>query len=123
MADEVARRIKSVTARPGYRLTIGFDRGSARSVDLSDMISKGGVFSPLSDNAAFAAVRIGENSRTVEWPVPADEDGDPLIAIDADALFDKSERQQSDAMASHMRRLSNLFRNVKARPAGSPAKV
>ena len=78
---------------------MAWDRGQASLVDLSDMISKGGVFAELSDQATFSAVRVGENDRVVEWPEPRDESGNPVIGIDADALFEKAKSQRMESLA------------------------
>lgn len=119
MSTVPLRRIKSVEARPGYRLAIAWDRGQGSMVDLSDMISRGGVFEELSDSKKFGAVRIGENNRLVEWPAPSDELSYPLIGIDADALFEKSSHQQNDSLASSMRRMLDAVRAVGKHSAAS----
>lgn len=112
MSDRSLRRIRSVEARPGYRLAVSWDQGRVAVVDLSDMISRGGVFTKLSDKNKFALVRVGENSRIVEWPEPSDEFGYPIIEIDADALFLKSQEQEDRVLASTMRNLVDNARKI-----------
>ena len=82
-------------------------------VDLSDMVSKGGVFSSLSRREAFDAVRVGESNRSVEWPQPTDELGYPLVAIDADALYAKSLRQEEAMLATSMRKITEPLRRAR----------
>jgi hypothetical protein len=98
------RKILSVEARPGYRLALGWGGGRESIVDLSDMISRGGVFSALSDKDKFAAVQVGEKGRLVQWPEPKDDLGHPMIEIDSAALAYKI-HQQFD---------SNLLETVKS---------
>lgn len=116
MSDAPLRRIRSVEVRPGYRLAVAWDRGQTSLVDLSDMISKGGVFTELSDKAKFSAVRVGDNSRVVEWPEPKDESGYPIIEIDADALFEKARSQRMESLAAGVVKLVSPTR-VRSRAA------
>lgn len=88
------RRIKSVGAKPGHRLAVVLDTGEEITVDLSDSITRGGVFAPLEDQKVFARVRVGDRRRTVEWPEPADGDGEPLIDIDAESLLHIASQQR-----------------------------
>jgi hypothetical protein len=111
------RRIKSVEPRPGYRLAISWERGPGVTVDLSEMISRGGVFADLTDKEKFSAVRIGENNRIIEWPMPEDDYGYPIISIDADALYIKSSQQNVESMATMMR---TLLDTIKATPRRAP---
>lgn len=56
-------------------------------MDFSDDVRRGGVWSCLSSPAAFAGARIGRNGRVLEWPDPTGASGEPVIDVDADALF------------------------------------
>ena len=80
-------KISSIEAQGGFRLAIVWSEGAGAMVDLADAVSQGGVFSPLSDAALFSRVRIGERGRTIEWPEPEDQSGQPMIEIDAEALM------------------------------------
>lgn len=80
------RKISSVAVQGGFRLAIGWSEGAKAVVDLAGAIEQGGVFSPLSDAALFSKVRVGERGRTIEWPEPMGQSGEPLIEIDAEAL-------------------------------------
>jgi hypothetical protein len=94
------RRIRSVEARSGYRVVVAWDTGRPLIIDLSDMISRGGVFAALSDHSKFSAVRVGDSQRVIEWPEPMDDLGDPVVEIDAEALFEKANDQRRNALAS-----------------------
>lgn len=61
------------------RLLLRFADGCAGTVDLSDLLDRGGVFERLRDDAVFAQVRVGGAGRWLEWP------GD--IDLCADALY------------------------------------
>ena len=125
MAEAQLRRIAGVQARPGYRLALTWERSPAPPViiDLSDMISLGGVFKELSDHSKFAAVTIGENKRIVQWPEPKDDLGHPVIEIDADSLFEKYREQRNDGLAKSLVEAvaltSPLRRSFKTRPRAS----
>jgi hypothetical protein len=57
-----------VRALPGYRLTVHFLDGTEGEVDLSALVNSpdAGVFSELSDPAAFAQVAVTDGA--VSWP-------------------------------------------------------
>ncbi len=93
---EAPRFIRSVEAKPGYKLSIAWERGPQTTVDMTDMIQKGGVFEALRNEKVFQQVRLSETRRKVEWPEPRDEDGDPLIDIDAESLFYIANGQRSN---------------------------
>ena len=67
MSDAHLLRFKAVAPKPGYKLSVQWDRGSPMIVDLSAMIGKGGVFADLQDETVFAGVRIGPRNRVIEW--------------------------------------------------------
>jgi hypothetical protein len=103
------RKIRSVEAKPNYILAINWERGGA-AVDLSDFIKRGGVFEPLSDVAKFELVRLTENKTGVEWPYPADEDGYPIVSIDAEALFVLSVSQNN---ARKVKSLDSIMKTIR----------
>ena len=96
---EPLRKIQFVEARKGYRVAVTLEQGPAFTVDLSEMVSAGGVFATLADQARFAAVRVGENNRLIEWPEPKDDLGYPVVEIDADALYRKALVQRTNSLA------------------------
>ena len=65
--------IHVVAVRPlgGARLWVRFEDGAEGEVDLAAELD-GPVFGPLRDPAAFAAVRVDPELRTVAWPNGAD---------------------------------------------------
>jgi Protein of unknown function (DUF2442) len=64
------------------RLSLAFDEGDTVDIDLSPMISQGGVFAPLRDPARFATVEIGPDDRTLVWRIGGD-----TVDLCADALW------------------------------------
>ena len=112
MNETPLRRIRSVETRSGLRLAIAWDRGSPAVIDFSDMIAKGGVFAALADVSVFEAVRIGENSRIVEWPEPKDDLGYPIIEIDAESLMAKAQQQRDQKTVFDMRKIRDVLRNI-----------
>ena len=83
----VVLRIKSIRARSAFRLQVLWESGYCSVVDFSEAISLGGVLGVLADSKAFSAFRVSEHRQTIEWPNYQDEDGFPMISIDADALW------------------------------------
>jgi hypothetical protein len=78
-----------VEVRPleGYRLSLRFEDGIERVVDVSQLISFSGVFEPLKDPGEFRRVRVNPELGSIEWPNGADLDPDVLYAqTTADAL-------------------------------------
>jgi hypothetical protein len=74
------------TPLPG-RLQVCFEDNSAPIIDLSAILTQGGVFEPLSgtlkeNQARFAAVEIGPRGRTLEWRI-----GENIVDLCADALW------------------------------------
>jgi Protein of unknown function (DUF2442) len=87
VSETALRRLKSVTPLPNYRLQIISDDAPPMTVDLAPDVMRGGVFRSLKDETKFAQVRISDNGYAIEWPEPSDDDGRPLVDIDADALL------------------------------------
>jgi hypothetical protein len=91
--SEHLRRIASVAPQSDYRLAIAWDSGPSMIVSLADLIKKGGVFEVLKDREKFSAARVDERQRVIEWPEPRNDQGYPLIEIDADALYERGRGQ------------------------------
>ena len=70
--------IKEAVPEEAQRLRLRFADGSKGTVDLSDLIGRGGVFARLGDSGAFSQVRIGGNGRWLEWPGDCDLCADAL---------------------------------------------
>ncbi|WP_243360041.1 helix-turn-helix domain-containing protein [Fundidesulfovibrio terrae] len=88
MSDKYPR-IKAVEACGETRLKVDFGRDGVREVDLSEFAT--GKKAVLRDEAAFAAVRVGEYGASVEWPGIG-------LEVGGDALWRMSERQFGNAM-------------------------
>jgi hypothetical protein len=58
-----------------------FEDGVTGIVDVAQLVSFTGVFTPLCDPNEFAAVRVDPELGTVSWPGGADLDPDVLYAI------------------------------------------
>ena len=59
--------ITQVGPLDGYTLRLGFDDGSERVVDLTDVLW-GPMAEPLRDPGYFRRVRVDPELRTVVWP-------------------------------------------------------
>src|SRR6185437_323443 len=92
--------LRSVEAKPGFRLAVTWDRGTQSTIDFTDTIKRGGVFARLDNERFFNAVRMSANRRKIEWPEPRDAFGEPLIDIDAESLLVMA-RQQTNASLFH----------------------
>ena len=64
----------------GYRVRLRFEDGVTGELDLSEIIRFEGVFEPLRDAAAFAALAVSPDLGTICWPNGADLDPDVLYA-------------------------------------------
>ena len=69
--------VSRVEALEGYKLRLGFDDGSERVVDLSDVLW-GTMGEPLRDIDYFRRVRVDPELRTIVWPNGFDLDPDVL---------------------------------------------
>jgi hypothetical protein len=92
---DAPRFIRSVEAKPGYKLTITWERGPQTTLDMTEMVQRGGVFEALKNEKVFMEVRLVGNRRKIEWPEPRDEDGEPIIDIDGESLFHIATEQAS----------------------------
>ena len=81
-------RIVETKPRPGYRLWVRFEDGTAGEISVSHLVGKG-VFKVWEDEAEFLKVSIDEESGTVTWPggldLAPDSIYDQLIAADSPA--------------------------------------
>ena len=82
------RWLSSVEPQPDYRLRVTWKDGPTYTFDFRKIFGSGPAFEALlRDEALFRKVRIDEWGRTIEWPEPADEHGDPLIDFGAESLL------------------------------------
>lgn len=60
-------------------LRLWFSDGAVKDVNLSGLLSRGGVLAPIRDDrSVFEQVRVNPESRTIEWSVGVDLDPDVL---------------------------------------------
>jgi hypothetical protein len=72
-------KIAGVQPLDGRRLRLQFSDGAVKDVDLSGLLSRGGVFARIRDDRPFfEQVRVNPESRTIEWPGGGDLDPDVL---------------------------------------------
>ena len=79
----VTRAVYYVTAAKvleGFRLRVTFADQSEGVVDLSDVVARGGVFTPLKDPAFFSLARADTEAGTVVWPNELDVAPEELYA-------------------------------------------
>jgi hypothetical protein len=95
MSGTTWRLIKAIEPKAGHRLVVTWDDAPPLVVSFADEVRRGRIFTPLTDEATFAKVRIGEGRRTIEWPDPHDYDGHPLIDVDAETLLTMALNQRS----------------------------
>lgn len=64
----------------GYTVHVRFEDGLTADVDLSYLLSYGGVFEPLRDLEYFRQLRADPGARTIVWPNDADIAPETLYA-------------------------------------------
>jgi hypothetical protein len=105
MNDGISHRIERVDPKPGYRLSITWTTGAQVTVDFSEDVRKGGIWAPLRDPALFSRARVAGGGTILEWPEPADKDGNPRIDIDADGLYVMGTQQRVVPFLGKLRHL------------------
>jgi hypothetical protein len=70
-------RVTKVTIVGEYRLTVAFDDGLTRIIDLEPVLA-GALYGPLRDPALFRQVTIDPEVHTLVWPSGADFDPETL---------------------------------------------
>lgn len=78
-----------VEAKAGddHRVKVRFEDGVAAELDLSYLLSYGGVFEPLQDTDYFRRLRADPEAGTIVWPNKAD--------IAPEALYERARRDAS----------------------------
>jgi uncharacterized protein DUF2442 len=110
--EQQLRRIRSIVYRAPYRLTIAWDEGAPMSVDFSDLVGTG-VFAPLKDTGIFSTARVGERGRWIEWPDQVRPGDEPIVEIDADALYEMGMSQRArSTLQQILNRLTSLTKNL-----------
>jgi hypothetical protein len=92
MSDNL--RVTAVEALDGFLIRAAFSDGAVKEVDLSELLSRGGVFESIrTSRSEFEAVRVNPDTGTVEWPGEVD--------LDAEALYGRFE--PASGVAIHRR--------------------
>ena len=74
--------ITDVEPLDGHWLRLTFSDGAIKEVDLGELLSKGGVFTPIYERREiFERVRVSPESRTIEWPGEVDLDPEVLYGL------------------------------------------
>lgn len=89
--------VTSVETKSGYHLEVHLENNQVLDIDFSGIIRDGGVFADLQKNDNFSKVRIGDRNRVIEWPIPKDKNGYPVIEIDAESLVAMWQEQRDAA--------------------------
>ena len=85
-------RITKASAHEDHTVTVVWSDGVEATVDLSPVIAKGNVFTPMQDPGYFVAnMRVAEDRLGLEWPNRVDFSADGLrfraFPEEADAEF------------------------------------
>ena len=74
--------VAEVEPLEGHWLRVTFTDGAIKEVDLSEVLARGGVFTPIYEQReVFEQVRVNPESRTVEWPGEVDLDPEVLYGL------------------------------------------
>ncbi|MBI4579653.1 MAG: DUF2442 domain-containing protein [Planctomycetes bacterium] len=72
--------VVQVETAGGYVVTLTFEGGEKREVNIRDLVPLEGVFEPLKDLAYFRQVSVNAEIGTIVWPNGADICPDVLYA-------------------------------------------
>ena len=75
---EATRKITRLEVCNGLALRLTFDDGSTRVFNLAPLVTKGGVYAPLTKAEYFNSVKVAADGRYVEWPNGLDLCADAL---------------------------------------------
>jgi hypothetical protein len=86
--------VTAVEPLDGYWIRATFSDGAIKEIDLTEVLSRGGVFRPIQENRdVFDQVRVNPESRTVEWPGEVDLDPEVLYGRFEPASGNRIERR------------------------------
>ena len=94
--------ITEVHPLEGHWVRLRFSDDVVMDVDLSEMLSGGGVFEPIYDDPeVFRSVRVNPDTGTIEWPGEVDLDAEVLYGREEPASGTRIRRERvSDPPAS-----------------------
>ena len=75
------KRVIATKPLVNFQLHLAFADGESGIVDLSDVVTLGGVFEPLRDPEYFRQVTVNDDTWTIEWPNGADLCPDVLYGL------------------------------------------
>lgn len=81
------RRIVAVSANEDFSLTIDFDNGEKRILDVSSMLLKGTVFEKISDIDVFKRVYL-DDQHVISWDIDPDVDSNVIFSNKIDLCPD-----------------------------------
>lgn len=74
--------VTEVEALEGLWIRATFSDGAIKEINLSDLMARGGVFSPIRERReVFEKVHVNPETRTVEWPDEVDLDPEVLYGL------------------------------------------
>jgi hypothetical protein len=74
--------VTEVEPLEGLWIRATFSDGAIKEIDLSDLMARGGVFSPIREHReVFEKVHVNPETRTVEWPDEVDLDPEVLYGL------------------------------------------
>jgi hypothetical protein len=86
--------ITDVEPLEGLSIRATFSDGAVKDLDLSDLLSAGGVFNPIRESRElFEQVAVNPETRTVEWPGEVDLDPEVLYGLYEPASGHRIERR------------------------------
>ena len=72
--------LTDASVQHGHSVHVRFEDGTEATIDLSYLLSYGGVFEPLRDPEFFAQLRADPEAGTIVWPNDADIAPETLYA-------------------------------------------
>ena len=86
--------VTDVEPREGHWIRASFSDGAVKDIDLSELLSGGGVFAPIYERReVFEQVAVNPESRTVEWPGEIDLDPEVLYGLHEPASGHRIQRR------------------------------
>ena len=86
--------VTEVEPLEGLRIRASFSDGAVKEIDLSDLLSGGGVFTPIyEEREVFEQVAVNPETGTVEWPGEVDLDPEVLYGRYGPASGHRIERR------------------------------
>lgn len=87
-------QVTDVEPLDGLSIRASFSDGAVMEIDLTELLSAGGVFAPIRDDRKlFEQVRVNPESQTVEWPGEVDLDPEVLYGRYEPASGERIERR------------------------------